>query len=197
MRCRANSFSMTPLIDRFHHTLDLWIEALADYSWEELCLVPAPGSWSLGQLYGHLLEDTDFYRTQIQQCGCTSAHSQEEATAEGRALLAADDFPERLRGGPSNDQVAQPPGKETLLRDLQRLRSAMQQAAQDLQHCSYRGKTPHPGLGYFSGEEWLQFAEMHLRHHLRQKQRIDAFLLQTGRVRGSRQAPDDPARKTG
>ena len=40
----------------------------------------------------------------------------------------------------------------------------------------YKGKTKHPGLGYFSAEEWLQFAEMHFRHHLRQKKRIDEFL---------------------
>ena len=27
------------------------------------------------------------------------------------------------------------------------------------------GKTKHPGLNYFTAKEWLQFAEMHLRHH--------------------------------
>lgn len=40
----------------------------------------------------------------------------------------------------------------------------------------FKGKTKHPGLDYFSAIEWLQFAEMHLRHHLRQKKRIDHFL---------------------
>jgi hypothetical protein len=43
---------------------------------------------------------------------------------------------------------------------------------------SGKGKTRHPGLLYFSAPEWLQFAEMHLRHHFLQKQRIDAFLSQ-------------------
>jgi hypothetical protein len=40
----------------------------------------------------------------------------------------------------------------------------------------FNGKTKHPGLGYFSAKEWLQFANMHFRHHLRQKKRIDVFL---------------------
>ena len=39
------------------------------------------------------------------------------------------------------------------------------------------GKTRHPGLLYFNAVEWLQFAEMHLRHHFRQKKRIDEQLL--------------------
>jgi hypothetical protein len=38
------------------------------------------------------------------------------------------------------------------------------------------GKSRHPGLGYFNAGEWLRFIEMHMRHHLRQKERIDAFL---------------------
>jgi hypothetical protein len=38
------------------------------------------------------------------------------------------------------------------------------------------GKTKHPGFGYFSAHECLQFADMHFRHHLRQKKRIDDLL---------------------
>jgi len=41
---------------------------------------------------------------------------------------------------------------------------------------SFHGKSKHPGLGFFSASEWFQFAEMHLRHHLKQKERIDRFL---------------------
>jgi hypothetical protein len=40
----------------------------------------------------------------------------------------------------------------------------------------FHGKTKHPGLGFFNANEWLQFAEMHLRHHLKQKERIEEFL---------------------
>ncbi|MDB5279911.1 MAG: DinB family protein [Ferruginibacter sp.] len=40
----------------------------------------------------------------------------------------------------------------------------------------FKGKTKHPGLDYFSATEWLQFVDIHFRHHLRQKKRIDDFL---------------------
>jgi hypothetical protein len=36
---------------------------------------------------------------------------------------------------------------------------------------NFKGKIKHPGFDYFSASEWLQFAEMHMRHHLKQKER--------------------------
>ena len=34
------------------------------------------------------------------------------------------------------------------------------------------GKTQHPGLGFLDALEWYQYTEMHMRHHIRQKDRI-------------------------
>jgi hypothetical protein len=42
---------------------------------------------------------------------------------------------------------------------------------------SSKGKTRHPGLLFFSALEWLRFTEMHMRHHFRQKKRIDHKLF--------------------
>jgi hypothetical protein len=44
----------------------------------------------------------------------------------------------------------------------------------------YKGKTKHPGLHYFNADEWLQFADMHFRHHVKQKKKIDDFLRISG-----------------
>jgi len=54
----------------------------------------------------------------------------------------------------------------------------MEQAAELISSNQPKGKSKHPGLGYFSAEEWLQFAEMHFRHHLTQKKLIDNYLKQ-------------------
>ncbi|HWY36373.1 MAG TPA: hypothetical protein VNX68_17140, partial [Nitrosopumilaceae archaeon] len=39
-----------------------------------------------------------------------------------------------------------------------------------------KGKEKHPVLGFLSAKEWLQAVEMHFRHHIQQKERIDIFL---------------------
>lgn len=38
-------------------------------------------------------------------------------------------------------------------------------------------KVPHPAFGYLSAIEWFQLVPMHFRHHLRQKQELDDFLV--------------------
>jgi hypothetical protein len=40
----------------------------------------------------------------------------------------------------------------------------------------FKEKTKHPGFHYLNAIEWLQFIEMHFRHHLKQKKRIDKYL---------------------
>ena len=38
------------------------------------------------------------------------------------------------------------------------------------------GKSEHPRMGFLNGFEWLQYSEMHMRHHLKQKRRIESFI---------------------
>jgi hypothetical protein len=38
------------------------------------------------------------------------------------------------------------------------------------------GKTAHPAFGFLDAFEWFQLIEIHFRHHLRLKNRLDKFL---------------------
>jgi hypothetical protein len=126
----------------------------------------------------HLVGNTNYYISQIRKCIATNRHADGEATPEGKAMFRNNAFPDVLiEGPPSNGRTPQPESPEQLLRDLANLKEEMNQVYRLISACSFRGKTKHPGLHYFSAREWFQFAEMHLRHHLRQKERIDRFLL--------------------
>jgi hypothetical protein len=70
----------------------------------------------------------------------------------------------------------QPESKEQVLHSLRKIKAKMNEISSVILRSPFNGKTKHPGLGYFSAHQWLQFAEMHLRHHFRQKRRIDTFL---------------------
>jgi hypothetical protein len=164
-------------IENFNATIDIWIKALEGYDSDQLTARPSPGSWSIGQVYMHLLDDTSFYIEQIQVCIANNDHANDQATPAGKTMLLNNDFPdEMLEGSPANAFMPQPESKDQLMRDLLNLKAAMNNAAILISESSFHGKTKHPGLDYFSADEWLQFADMHLRHHLRQKKRIDSFL---------------------
>jgi len=165
------------LLEDFNRTIDFWIAALEQYDFVQLCTKPAPTSWSLGQLYLHLIGDTNFFVEQIRICVSNNEHSHEEASPNAKMMFLNNDFPnEALEGSPANAHIPQPDNKEQLMINLLMLKAKMNDAALLISESTFKGKTKHPGLNYFSANEWLQFAEMHFRHHLRQKKRIDAFL---------------------
>jgi hypothetical protein len=170
-------------IENFNRTIDIWIKALEGYGYDQLTARPSPASWSIGQVYMHLLEDTSYYIEQILVCVTNIDHASDQATSAGKIMLLNNDFPdELLEGSPANAYMPQPEGEEQLMKDLLNLKAEMNNAAVLISQSKVQGKARHPGLGYFSANEWLQFAEMHLRHHLRQKKRIDTFLEGVKRI---------------
>jgi len=165
------------LIENFNRTIEIWIKALEGYDYAQLTARPSPNSWSIGQVYMHLLDDTSYYVEQIQICVTNNDKASEQPTPAGNIMLLNNDFPDEiLEGAPSNAYIPQPESRDRLTADMLNLKMAMNNAATLISESPFHGKTPHPGLGYFSALDWLQFADMHLRHHLRQKKRIDAFL---------------------
>ena len=165
------------LIENFNRTIDSWIKALEHYNFTQLCTKPSANSWSLGQVYIHLIEDTKYYIEQIKICITTNDHVNEEASINARKMLLDNDFPDAiLEGNPANAYVPQPASKEQLVSSLAGIKNEMNNLYRMALKSPFNGKTKHPGLNYFSAGEWLQFADMHFRHHLRQKRRIDHFL---------------------
>jgi len=168
-------------IDDFNHTIGIWIKELERYEFVHLCSKPSPHSWSLGQMYLHLITDTKFYIEQIKICITTNDHATEEPSPNGKAMLSNNDFPdEALEGAPSNAHIPQPESKEQLHKELIDIKAEMNDLAIRMAESPYHGKTKHPGLDYFGARDWLQFADMHFRHHLRQKKRIDNYLKNVG-----------------
>ena len=49
------------LIEDFSHIIDFRIKELEQYDFIQLCAKPSPDSWSLGQVYMHLIENTDWF----------------------------------------------------------------------------------------------------------------------------------------
>ena len=169
------------LINDLNQSIDFWIAALDQYKDTALTLQPNADSWSVGQLYMHLLEDTRYYMEQVASCLSTDTHATEAMSPLVEPWFANNSFPnERLKGAPDNARIPQPAGKQPLAADLQKLKQRINALHASAVQSPFKGKARHPGFGYFNAAEWLQFADMHFRHHIRQKQQIDAYLTTTG-----------------
>ena len=177
MQINTNQFLV-----RFNQSIDHWIDALEAYTIDILRQKPHPGTWSLGQVYVHIANDTHWFVEQMKLASANSDSSQEPMKKNGRWILDNDGFPDMLIVGPSvNDSVPQPTSKEALVQQFTNIKEEVNQLCMTVDIEQAIGKTQHPGLGYFSASEWLRFAEMHMRHHLRQKKRIEeAIGIKTG-----------------
>lgn len=81
-------------------------------------------------------------------------------------------------GGPAtNACIKQPENKDQIRLQLLAVKADVNRLYTIFDSSKASGKTRSPGLHYFNTLEWLQFAEMHMRYHLRQKRRIDEKLL--------------------
>ena len=165
------------LVVDFDDTIDSWVRDLDNYTLTELRCKPSPLGWSLGQLYFHLVKNTQYYIEQAKICLSSNDQVHDEASPEAIAMFTNNEFPNAIIEGPdTNISPPQPNSKEDLKNALLNLKQEVINATIQVSHNRNRGKKKHPGLGYFSANDWLQFADMHFRHHLRQKKRINDFL---------------------
>ena len=88
----------------FHHAIDFWISALDNYSISQLLTKSSPSSWSIGQVYMHLIENTDWFFDQVRFCISSNDNSDKESSPEGKQMLLNNEFPDtQLQGPPDTD----------------------------------------------------------------------------------------------
>lgn len=167
----------TILLNAFNETIQKWIDFLDDYTLAMLCQKPDDNSWSLGQVYTHITDDTAWFVEQMAAAMQTVADSEKDMHEHARKMLQNNSFPDAMIEGPATGiYIKQLESKDAVRQKLLAIKTAVNSLYASFDPSKANGKTRHPGLLYFNTLDWLQFAEMHLRHHFRQKKRIDEKL---------------------
>ncbi len=162
---------------QFNTTIDKWIGFLQGYSIEMLCQRPNDQSWSLAQVYVHIIQDTTFYIDQMRAALLTSADSEKTMHHAAKTMLENNAFPDMQLENPANSlNLRQPLSKQELLHGLLVIKEEVSRLCTVFDIEKSTGKTEHPGFLFLNAVQWLRLAEMHIRHHLAQKNRIDEAL---------------------
>lgn len=75
------------IVRSLHQTLALWETELGGYSLKQLRRKPDKDSWSLGQVYVHLLDETASYNfRQIEECISGNENADGQKSEEGVAI---------------------------------------------------------------------------------------------------------------
>jgi len=163
-------------LKQFEKTIQLWIDNLDAYNIAVLLQKPADNSWSMGQVYMHIIDDTNYFAGQIKLALESDENADKLMHKDAAAIFGNDGFPDIKIVNTTADQPPQPSSTEAVRNGLNTIKQEITAVCTNHNLDTARGKTRHPGLLYFSALEWLRFAEMHMRHHLRQKKRIDEAL---------------------
>src|ERR1700730_1234537 len=143
------------LIEHFNYTIDIWIKELEQYDFMQLSVKPSPNSWSLGQVYMHLIDETNYYIEQIKICLSTNDNAIEEASPDAKTMFLNNEFPDEIIQGPATNSFIPPPdSKEQLMSCLMNLKDEIKNVELLITKSQFKGKTKHPGLKYFSADEW-------------------------------------------
>jgi hypothetical protein len=170
------------ILSQFEKTACLWLASLSQYSEEQFAQKPNADSWSIGQVYNHLVAGTRLFPLQ-QIAQCLEGKQTEKNVGKkfpGKLTFFLGSFPPiRIKVPPSDTYTPkQPPNIEAEKTGLEKLVKIMGETEQKLSGASEIPKTAHPAFGFLNAREWFHLIEMHFRHHLRQKKRLDRFLAQ-------------------
>jgi DinB superfamily len=170
---------MTPneVYPNLETVVNQYISSLDEYSDELFFFKKDEETWSLGQMYEHLVVSSQFFflancvrclEKRKGQLGGEKNEFGEKLFMKGSFPPIKVKIPEVLRGPEPVAKSRQEyrPILEKILIDSANLIEAVNN-----DDGSY--KAIQPAMGWLDAKEWFQLHEMHFRHHLRQKAELE------------------------
>nr|WP_326188031.1 DinB family protein [Exiguobacterium indicum] len=154
-----------------------YLQELDCYEPEALIHHLVHDTWSISQMYDHLIVVSHEYLDEVESCRfapvTTSGKSPfgEQLFAVGAFPATPIRLPDAMNAPPNEtDQVEQIRTRWLQLIDRHVTLATIAQATPVDQ------KTQHGGMGWLNAAEWYALVSYHLAHHRHQKRRLDAAL---------------------
>lgn len=157
-----------------------WLDILETTNPEQLIIKPGPDEWSLGQVFSHWLDASQLYMlAKVRIClNNVDKHLDEGLSEYGKLLFATNTFPieeakvpVKTSGGPDNEG-----DKDYLRTRIKHLHIDVEKAYKVLIEEPPTGKSGHRLFGFMDAYQWFALIPIHMRHHLKQKDKIILFL---------------------
>ncbi|MGG4491046.1 DinB family protein [Metabacillus idriensis] len=161
-----------------NQTIKIYKDHLRDFSEAQLRHISAEGTWSIGQMYLHLIEVAFEYLDNIEACAAANEEQKLGKTEAGENLYRRGGFPAikiKLSDDPGNTP-SNSKRKEELMQGLIQVEEKMEEWEGKADAINPNFKVKHGGFGWLNAREWFDLVDMHFRHHLRQKKELEEKL---------------------
>ena len=161
------------LITSIQATTAAYRNRLKGFMPDKFDLSPAAGGWSYSEVSAHIFDLSILSLEAVDRCLSPEA-KQRKTPLITRAILFFGAFPPAMKfkvprqfeSRVKKISIAEATG----LMDAFELK--LEGYAEKLNQADRKLKTAHPRLGYLNAMQWLRFTEIHLKHHLKQLNRI-------------------------
>lgn len=152
---------------------------LHKYSLEQLRFISEEGVWSIGQMYDHLILVAHEYLDNMETCASLNEEQRLGKTRFGEQLYKNGGFPPIKIRLP--DELNSPPNNsdnmEALISRMDQLIQRLNQWESKVDDINPNFKVEHGGFGWLNAREWYDLVGMHFRHHLRQKDELESYIV--------------------
>lgn len=152
-----------------------WLKELDFYGNNQFKKKVTPTGWTIGQIYDHLLIYTqEVHIKAIQECIMTKEPNPKAQKSFNGFLqfVYGSYLPVKHKSIPYKEPN-QPLSTEKVKDDFYRFLKLLYKTAKEIDYKKPTAKVKHPKLGYLTAEEWFKLIEMHFRHHIKQKKKLD------------------------
>ena len=173
------------VLERFKSHVAEWKKTVDKYELEDLRKKPDDSNWSLGQVCMHvILVHEKFFMKNAHKClSGEGKNTRKGKNFMGRMIFFFKSIPPMKVKMPKSHafEPPQPESKEELNARFDHLIVMMDEVEKKMADADLSIKTKHPLLGMMNVLEWFKGAEMHIRHHFLQRNRVEKF-LERGKV---------------
>lgn len=163
---------------KIEEQLNIYRERLDVYTDADYLATPAENVWCYAEVYSHILQAT--YQSLLAAEQCANGQGKFLSQKSGfivRLILLAGMLPPGKYKAPSKlAALTTKMSKEDARNLIIRTRKKLDSLTPLISKANPNMRVKHPRLGMLNAEEWLRFTYIHLKHHVRQLNRIGKML---------------------
>ncbi|WP_299189290.1 hypothetical protein [uncultured Aquimarina sp.] len=166
----------------FKRRSEKWYTDLQNYNQDELYHKPAPNQWCLAELFDHIIRVATTYQLpNFQKCIENSIKKGKPKNSAAYLIFNLNIIPSRtikMESFPTkivSDFTPEILKRETLENKFKEFITEALSQEPLIKHFDKKIKHSHPFFGMINAAEWFSLIEIHMRHHERQKKRLEVI----------------------
>ncbi len=157
-----------------HRVVDAYKSKLSRYPEDIFQTIPPISGWSYSEVYSHIFDSSLLSLIALENAANGKGESKPTHFIVKLILLLGTLPPaQKYKVAKRLEERVKKISKKEALDFILEFENALDDNYHLLAHAKFTSKTKHPRLGYLNAKHWLRFIEIHLKHHLKQLERIE------------------------